>query len=70
MVAADHPDRAVIFEDTPRLFQPMACEIVIGCKAVELIPLIVAGIDLAAFWPEQVAAQLEIVGRISKNHVD
>ncbi len=70
MIAADYPDRAVVLEDPPRLGQPVAGEIVIGSEAVELVPIIVAGIDLAALGPEEIAAQLEIIGRIGKDHVD
>ncbi len=70
VIAADHPDRAVVLQDAARLGEPFAGEIVIGGEAVELVPLVVDGIDAAAFGPEQVAAKLQIVGRIGEDHVD
>src|SRR5207253_5078844 len=70
MIAADHPDRAVVLEDAPRMLEPVAGEAVIGGEAVELVPLIVAGIDLAALGPEQVAAKLKIVRRVGEDHVE
>ena len=52
VVAADHPDGAVVLQDAARLGQPFAGEIVIGREAVELVPIVVAGIDLAALGRE------------------
>jgi len=57
VIAADHPDRAVVFEYAPRLLEPVAGEIVVSSEAVELIPFIVDRIDPAALRPEQVAAE-------------
>ena len=62
--------RAVVLQDAARLGEPVAGEIVIGGKAVELVPIVVDRIDPAAFGPEQVAAELQIVGRVGEDHVD
>ena len=70
VIAADHPDRAVVLEDAARLGQPVAGEVVVDGEAVELVPVVVDRIDPAAFGPEQVAAQLQIVGRVGEDHVD
>ena len=70
VIAADHPDRAIVLQDTPRLGEPFAGEIVVGGETVELVPIVVAGIDLAALGPQQVAAELEVVGRVGEDHVD
>ena len=70
VVAADHPDRAVVLEDSPRLAEPGAAELVVGGEAVELVPVVVDRIDPAALGPEQVAAELEIVRRVGEDHVD
>ena len=70
VVAADHPNGAVVLQDAARFGQPLAREIVVCRQAVELVPIVVASIDLAAFGPEKVASQLQIVGRIGENHVD
>ena len=62
--------RAVVLEDAARLGQPVAGEIVVGGEAVELVPIVVDRVDPAAFGPEQVAAELQIVGRVGEDHVD
>ena len=48
LIAADHPDRAVVLEDAARLGEPFAGEIVIGGEAVELVPVVIDGIDPTA----------------------
>ena len=50
--------------------EPVAGEIVVGGEAVELVPIVVDRVDPAAFGPEQVAAELQIVGRVGEDHVD
>ena len=52
-----------------RFGEPVAGELVISGEAVELVPVVVDRIDAAAFGPEQVAAELKIVGRIGEDHV-
>ncbi len=70
MIAADHPDGAVVLQNAACFGEPFPGEIVVGRKAVELVPIIVAGIDLAALGPKQIPTELEVVGRIGENHVD
>ncbi len=53
-----------------RLGQPGAREGVIGGEGVELVPIVGHRIDMAAVGTEQLAAQLEVVGRIGEDHVD
>src|SRR3546814_17052561 len=63
VIAADHPDAAAGFQDALRFLQPRMGEAVIVGKAVELVPLIIAGIDLAAVGAVKVAAEFELIGR-------
>jgi len=52
VIAADHPDRAVILQDSPCLAQPRAAELVVGGKALELVPVVVDRVDSASLGPE------------------
>ena len=70
VIAADHPDGAVVLQHAPRLGEPVAGEVVIDSEAVKLVPRIVDRIDPPALGPEQVAAELEVIGRIGEDHVD
>jgi hypothetical protein len=70
MVAADHPEGAVGLQDTARFLEPGAGESVILCEARKFVPIVIDRIDSAAFGTEQVAAELQIVGRIGEDHVD
>ena len=70
VIAADHPERAVVLEDSSRLVEPGAGEAVIGGVALELVPVIVDRVHAAPLGPEQLAAELEVVGRIGEDHVD
>ena len=70
VVAADDPERAIGLQDAAGFGEPGARKLVIGFQAVKLVPVIVDGIDTAAFRAEQVATQLEVIGRIGKDHVD
>ncbi len=70
VIAADYPDCAIVLEDAARLIQPFAGEIVVGGKTVELVPLVVDRIHSSALGPKQVAAQLQIIGRVREDHVD
>src|SRR5438309_2886495 len=67
VIAADYPDRAVVLQDPARLFEPVPGEVVVDRETVELVPLVVARIDLAAFRTEQVATELKIVRRVGEN---
>jgi hypothetical protein len=70
VIAADHPDRPVVLEDATRLGEPAAGEIVVAGEAVEMVPGVVDRVDPAAFGAEQVAAELQILRRVGKDHVD
>ena len=70
MIAADDPKRAVILQDPAALGQPFASELVVGRKALELVPVIIDRIDLGIVRAQQVAAKLEVVGGIGENEVD
>lgn len=70
MVGADDPNGAVRFQHAARRQQPGAGEGVVDLKTRELIPVIVDGIDLGLVGPVQIAIELQIVGRIGKDHVD
>ena len=50
--------------------EPGAGELVVACEVVELVPVVVDRIDLAVVGPQQLAAELEIIGRVGEDHVD
>jgi hypothetical protein len=70
VVGADHPDRAVRLQHAAHGQQPGTGEGVIGVEAFELVPVVVARVDLRLVRPVQVAAELQIVGRIGEDQVD
>jgi len=70
VIAADHPDRALGLQDAAAFRHPFAGEGVIGGEAVELVPVVVDRVDLRIVRPQQIAAQLQIIGRIGEDHVD
>ena len=70
VIAADHPDRAIGLEQAIGLAQPFAGEAVVDGEAVELVPGIGHGVDMAAIGTREVATQLQVVGRIGEDHVD
>ena len=70
VVAADHPDRAVILEDTPRLLEPLPREIIVGREALEFVPFVINRVDPASLRSKQIASKLQIIGRVRKDHVD
>src|SRR5260221_8436173 len=69
MVAADHPQSAIILQDPAALGQPRLGEGVVGLEAVEVIPLVVHSVDDGVVWTGKLAAELEIVGWISEHQV-
>jgi hypothetical protein len=48
VIAADHPDRCRVLQDAARFLQPFAGELVVGGEAVELVPIVGHGVDMAA----------------------
>mgnify|MGYP000473867476 CR=1 FL=1 len=65
-----NPKRAVRLQYAPCLSEPFASEFVINGETCEFIPFVVDGIDLAIVRTQQIATKLQIIGRISKDHVD
>ena len=70
VIAADHPQRTVRLEDALGFGQPGAGEIVISLKTGELVPRVVDRIHAAAVGTVEIAAELEVVGRIREHAVD
>ena len=50
--------------------QPVGGEAVVGGEVLELVPVVIDRIDHAVVGPQQVAAQLQIIGRVGKDHID
>ena len=70
VIGADHPQAAIGLEHAAGFGQPFAGEAVVGGEAVELVPIVGDGIDMAAIGAREIAAQLEVIGRIGKHHID
>ena len=70
VVAADDPERAVGLQHAAAGGQPGAGEGVIFGEGRELVPVVVDGIDEAVVGPAQIAAELEIIGRIGEDQID
>src|SRR3546814_3129569 len=70
VIAADHPDAAVRLQDALRFLEPGMGEAVVSGEAVELVPVVVDRIDLAAVGAQKVAAELKVIGRVGEDHVD
>src|SRR3546814_17483946 len=59
-----------LFPYTTLLRSPAAGEVVVDGEAVELVPGVVDGVDPAVVGAQQLALELEIVGRVREDHVD
>jgi hypothetical protein len=70
VIGADHPDRAVRLQDAAHSSSQAAGEGVIGLEAVELVPVVVHARRPSTGPAGQVAAELQIVGRIGEDQVD
>ncbi len=78
MIAADYPDRAVVFQHPARSGQPFASESVIGRKAREriiaasgkVVPCGIDAVDAGVVGAMKFAAKLKVVGRICKDDID
>ena len=70
MVAADHPERAIVAQRPPRRAQPGAGEVVVGFEAVELVPIVVDPATRVWLGRSEFVRELQIVWRIGENHVD
>jgi hypothetical protein len=69
VVRADHPDRAIGLQDAARRLQPGPGERVVVGKALELVPVVVDGIDLALVGPGEALLELQVVGRIGEDEI-
>ena len=69
VVGADYPDRAVLAQHAPAFAQPLPRERVIGGEILELVPVVIHGVDQAIVRPTQLPPQLEVVGRIGEDAV-
>jgi len=67
VIAADHPDGAVLAQQPAALGQPFAGEGVVGGEVVEAVPVVVDAIDQAVVGPPQLAAQLQVVRRVGED---
>ena len=70
VIASNHPDRAIGLENASCRFQPVAGERVIGCKAVELIPVIVNRIHLGVIRAMQICFELQVIGWIGEDKIN
>ena len=61
--------RAGVLQHAARGGQPVAGEAVIFGEAVELVPVIVHGIDLGLVGTAQFAVELHIVGRVGEDQI-
>ena len=50
--------------------QPVAGKGVVSLQAVEAVPIIVHRVDAGVVRPEQVAAELKVIGRIREDEID
>ena len=69
MVAADHPERAVLAQDAAAFAEPVAGEGVIGGEIVEPVPVVVDAVDEAVIGTAQLPAQLQVIRRICEDTV-
>ncbi len=70
VIGADDPDGAIVLQHAPAFLHPGAGELVVGFETGELVPLVIDRVDLGIVRAQQVAAQLQVVGRIGENQVD
>ena len=70
VVAADHPERAFGLQRAAAGGDPAAGEVVIGLEALEPVPIVVDAVDAGVVGAEQLAVQLEIIGRVGEDEVD
>ena len=70
VVGADHPQRAIGLQDTAAFGEPGAAELIVGLKARELVPVLVHAIDNGVVRPQQIAIELQVVGRIGEDEID
>ena len=67
---SDHPERAAGLQRPTRGLQPGIGELIVTGEVGELVPVVVDRVDLGVVGTQQVAAQLEVIGRVGEDHVD
>jgi hypothetical protein len=70
VIAPDDPERAVWLQQPPRPVEPSPGEAIVLGKAGEAIPGRVDAVDPAVVGAEQLAAELQVIGRIGEDQVD
>ena len=70
VIGPDDPEAARILQHPVGLFEPAVGEAVIGGEIVEFVPAVFDPIDPCVVGPLQVAAELEIIGRIREYQID
>ncbi len=67
VVAADHPQRAVLAQQPAALAEPVAGEGIVGGEIGEMVPVIVHPVDQAVVGPAQLAPQLQVVRGVGED---
>ena len=70
VIRADHPQRAGRRQQPAAGGEPGAGEMVVFGEAAELVPVFFDAVDPAVVGPVQVAAQLQVVGRVGEDEID
>ncbi len=70
VIGADHPQRGGRLHHAPAGDEPGAGEVVIGRKAGEFVPVVIDRIDAGIVGTLEIAAQLQIIGRVGEDQID
>src|SRR6185437_5963204 len=70
VIAADHPQASAGLQNASARFEPGASELIVGCEATELVPVVVDAIDAAVVGPVELVVELKIVGRVGEDEID
>ena len=69
VITADHPQCAVRLQDPACFGKPVFRKAVIGGEGIEFVPLILDAIYRRLVGTGQIAAKLQIIGRVGKNQI-
>ena len=70
VIAADHPQRALRLQHAAARREPVAGEAIVCGEAAELVPIVVHPVDAAIVGAQELAIELQIVGRVGEDEVD
>src|SRR4029078_785414 len=70
VIAADHPHASAGLQNASARFEPGAGELIVGCEATELVPVVVDAIDAAVVGPVELVVELKIVGGVGEDEID